>query len=149
MLKKTIKYTDFNGDQREEVFYFNMSKAELLKEETSLEGGFEGTVKKIMEGQKGGEMFQLFTDLILNAYGEKSADGKRFEKNQEIRDTFQQSPAFDELITEMLTDPNAAADFVNGIVPKDLEEVAKKMEVQTKTAEALGTAAIAKQLGES
>lgn len=142
MLKKTIKYTDLDGNEREEVFYFNMSKTELLREESSLDGGFAGTVQKIMDGRKGVEMVQMFTNIICTAYGEKSADGRRFIKTPELRLAFEQSPAFDALITEMLTDPNAAADFVNGVMPKDLEEIAKKMELQSDFSEKLSTAQI-------
>lgn len=121
MLKKLIKYTDFNGVEREEEFYFNLTKGELVEMEFSKHGGFETYIRKIASTTDTPELMKFFKDLILSSYGEKSSDGRRFVKNQELRDSFEQSAAYSELLTEMLISPNAnaAIEFVNGILPND------------------------------
>lgn len=120
MLKETIKYTDYDGNEREEDFYFNLNKAELMEMQLSAEGGLEKRIQKIVASQNGKEIMDLFKMILLKAYGEKSDDGKRFIKNQEIRDSFEQSEAYSELFMKLTTDADAAAKFMNGIIPKDI-----------------------------
>lgn len=121
MLKKTIEYTDYNDVNRKEDFYFNLTKAEIMEMELSTTGGLAEMIQKIIDTQDTPQIIKIFKELVLKAYGEKSADGKRFIKNDEIRDGFAQTEAYSELFMELATDANAAAAFVNGIVPKDLE----------------------------
>lgn len=121
MLKKTIEYTDYNDVKRKEDFYFNLTKAEIMEMELSTTGGLAEMIQKIIDTQDTPQIIKIFKELVLKAYGEKSADGKRFIKNDEIRDGFAQTEAYSELFMELATDANAAATFVNGIVPKDLE----------------------------
>jgi len=118
MLKKTIKYTDYDGNEREETFYFNLSKAEVAELELSVEGGLVKQIEKIVEEQDGRRIIEMFKDIILKSYGEKSPDGKRFVKSKELREAFSQTEAYSELFMELATDANAAAAFVNGITPQ-------------------------------
>ena len=120
MLKKSIKYTDYNGVERTEDFYFNLSKAELMEMEMSTAGGLAETITKIVAAQDQPAIIKLFKELILKAYGEKSADGKRFVKSDEIAAAFSQTEAYSELFMELSTDSDKAAEFVNKIVPADL-----------------------------
>lgn len=120
MLKKTINYTDYNGMERKEDFYFNLSKAELTEMELSTAGGLAEMIQKIVDTQDTPKIVKIFKDLVLKAYGEKSLDGKRFIKNDEIREAFSQTEAYSELFMELASDADAASAFVNGIVPKDL-----------------------------
>ena len=120
MLKKTIKYEDYNGMIREEDFYFNLSKAELAEMELSSEGGMEAYINKIVAAKDNRALVQVFKDLILKAYGEKSLDGKRFVKSKELSEAFSQTEAYSNLFMELATDADAASKFVNGIVPKDI-----------------------------
>jgi hypothetical protein len=117
MLKKTITYTDFDGNERKEDFYFNLTKAEVAEMEMSTEGGLVKMIEKIVAAQDRKRIIELFKDLILNSYGEKSPDGKRFIKNQDLRDAFAQTEAYSELFMELATNAELAAAFVNGIVP--------------------------------
>lgn len=117
MLKKTIKYVDFDGNERTEDFYFNLTKAEVTEMELSTEGGLAKTLEKIVAEKDSKRIVETFKDLILKAYGEKSLDGKRFVKNQEVRDSFAQTEAYSELFMELATNADAAASFVNGIIP--------------------------------
>lgn len=118
MLKKTIAYTDYDGNSRKEDFYFNLTKAEVAEMEMSIEGGLVKQIEKIVADQDGKRIIDLFKNIILTAYGEKSPDGKRFVKTKELRESFSQTEAYSELFIELATNADAAAAFVNGIVPK-------------------------------
>ena len=129
MLKKNIKYTDYNGVEREEPHYFNLSKAEIMEMEMSTVGGFAEMIDKIIAAQDTPTLIKIFKDLILKAYGEKSADGKQFMKidvnGKPLSNKFVQSEAYSVLFMELATDAEAASQFVNGIMPA---EFAKKAE---------------------
>lgn len=120
MLKKTITYTDYNNVKRTEDFYFNLSKAELMEMEMSTSGGLAEMINKIVAAQDTAAIIKIFKDLILKAYGEKSPDGKRIVKSEEISNAFAQTEAYSDLFMELATDADAAAAFVNGIVPADM-----------------------------
>lgn len=124
MLKKTITYNDFNGVERTEDFYFNLTKAEVLEMEMSATGGLAESIKRIVAAQDQPAIIKLFKELILKAYGEKSADGRRFMKSEEIKDNFAQTEAYSILFMELATDADKASEFVNGIVPAGLAEKA-------------------------
>lgn len=124
MLKKTIVYTDYNGTTRKEDFYFNLTQAEVTELEVSVEGGLVEMINRIVAAQNGKVIIETFKDIILRAYGEKSPDGRRFIKNQEVRDAFAQTEAYSNLFMELATDAKAASEFVNGIVPSKTEKAA-------------------------
>ncbi len=117
MLKKTITYTDYNGVERTEDFYFNLSKAEIMEMELSVSGGLTEMINKIVATQDSPSIIKIFKDLVLKAYGEKSPDGKRFVKSEEISAAFSQTEAYSILFMELATNDEAAAKFVNGIIP--------------------------------
>lgn len=119
MLKKRIKYVDYNNTEREEDFYFNLNKAELAEMELSTEGGLQNWIEKVVDAQDMPQLIELFKMLILKSYGEKSGDGKRFIKNDKLSEEFSQTEAYAELFMELATDEKAAADFVNGIIPAE------------------------------
>lgn len=120
MLKKRIKYVDYDGNEREEDFYFNLTKAEITEMELSTEGGLENMIQKIIDAKDTPQIIQFFKKIILMSYGEKSPDGRRFVKNDQIKEEFKQTEAYSELFMELATDENAASNFINGIIPKDL-----------------------------
>lgn len=122
MYTKTIKYTDYNGVEREENFYFNLNKAELLKMEMSKKGGLAEMINRIVQSQDAPAIMEVFEDLILKAYGEKDAEGKRFVKSEEISQAFKQTEAYSILFMELATDANAASEFINKIIPQDLNQ---------------------------
>lgn len=125
MLKKTITFKDLDDNLVTEDFYFNLSKAEVAEMELSREGGLSGFLEKIVEAGNGGEIITTFKSIIRSAVGKRSEDGRRFIKNDEVRDDFFQSDAYSELFMELCTDANAGAAFVRGIVPSDMAELAK------------------------
>lgn len=118
MLKKTISCNDFNGVERTEDFYFNLTKSELIEMDVTAEGGLQERIDRIVKSQNGGEIMKLFKGIILKAYGEKSADGRRFMKSEEISKAFEETMFYDVLFYELVTDADAAADFVNSIIPQ-------------------------------
>lgn len=120
MLKKTIKYTDYDGNEREEDFYFNLSKAEVTEMELSKEGGMSEYIKKISAAQNAPELIKLFKEIITKSYGEKSLDGKRFIKNKELTEAFTQTEAYSELFVELASNADEAVKFINGIMPKNM-----------------------------
>lgn len=121
MLKKTIPYKDYNGVERIEDFYFNLSKAEAMEMELSITGGLTEMIRKIVAAQDTPTIIATFKQIILKAYGEKSPDGRRFIKSEELSKAFSETEAYSILYMELATNANAAAEFVNGIVPKDVD----------------------------
>lgn len=124
MLKKTITYIDYNGVERKEDFYFNLTKAEILEMQMGEAGGLAEMIQRVVDAQDAPAIIKVFKDLVLKAYGEKSPDGKRFIKNEEITTAFSQTEAYSILFMELATDAEAAAKFVNGIVPADVSKQA-------------------------
>ena len=136
MLKKTIKYTDYNGVQREEEFLFHLSKAELMELEMGTAGGLAETIQQIINANNTPELVSLFKKIILKAYGEKSPDGKRFRKVDDngtpLSIAFSETEAYSELFVELSSNAEAAAKFVEGAIPADLdiEEAKAKLAAQ-------------------
>lgn len=123
MIKKTITYTDYDGVQRTEDFYFNLSKPELMEMDFSADGGMEKKIKKIIDTQNTKEIIDIFKDIILRSYGEKSLDGKRFIKvrdGHKLAEEFAQTEAYNELFMELAGDDKAASEFINGVIPQAL-----------------------------
>jgi hypothetical protein len=127
MLKKTITYVDFNGEEVVEDFFFHLSKAELVELEMSYEGGLTEQIKRIAEAEDGKAIIAEFKKIILGAYGQRSPDGRRFIKNQTLRDEFESTEAYSTLFMELVTDAEKAAEFVRGVIPQDLAEEAAKV----------------------
>lgn len=125
MYKKTIHYVDFDGNERDETLYFNLTKAEMIKMELRT-GGMQELIQRITEAKDSYQVAEVMEDIIARSYGEKSPDGKRFVKNQEIMDAFKATDAYSELFMELVTNAQAASEFVNGIMPADIREKAQE-----------------------
>lgn len=130
MYKKTIVFEDYDGNERKEDFFFNLNTGELIEMNMSVTGGLEKMLKNIIDAQDNKRLFEVFKDIILRSYGEKSADGKRFVKidadGHRLAQDFMQTDAYSVLLTELVSDTTAATEFVNGIVPQKLAEEAAK-----------------------
>lgn len=127
MLAKKIKYTDYNGNEREETFYFNLKSSELMDLELSEQGGILQTLNKIVETKDGPKLLEYFKKIILGSYGEKSPDGRRFIKSPELSKAFEETEAYSELVMSFYRDPKTAADFVNAIMPATIQEKASEI----------------------
>ena len=121
MLKKIITYTDYNNVERTEPFYFNLSKAELMEMELGVTGGMTEMLDKIIAAKDAPSLMKTFKEMIMKAYGVKSDDGKRLIKSEELSIAFTQTEAYSVLFMELITDDKAAADFVNGIIPNEIQ----------------------------
>ena len=126
MLKKLIKYTDYDGRERSENFYFYMSKAELMEMELGTVGGMQNLIQLIIDKQDIPKIMEAFKTIILKSYGEKSPDGRRFIKSKQLSEAFSQTEAYSNLYMELITDANAASAFINGIVPTDIAAAATR-----------------------
>lgn len=122
MVVKKIKYTDFNGVEREEEFMFNLTEAEITEMELTTDGGLSESIKKIISAQNTPQIIETFKMLILKSYGEKSADGRRFIKSEELTEAFTQTNAYSQFFMELATDDKAAIAFINGIIPDSMRE---------------------------
>lgn len=128
MLKKTVTYTDFNDVERTEDFYFHLTEAELSEMDLDAEGNLADKLQKIIDSKNMKEIKDAFKWIVLKAYGEKSEDGRRFMKSEEIRNNFEATQAYSDIWVELATDADAASAFVNGIMPKKINEELKKQE---------------------
>lgn len=118
MIKETVKYIDYNGVEREDTLYFHFNKAEIAMMQMSVEGGMGERIQKIIDAKDQQEIIKLFKKLVLDSYGIKSEDGKRFEKSEQLRTEFEQSEAYSELFMTLATNTDEAIKFVNGILPQ-------------------------------
>lgn len=127
MYKRTIEFVDYNGQVRKEDHYFHLNKAEVIKWlTTSGDYTLDKVLERLSKERNGKKIMDIFEDIIRRAYGRKSLDGRKFEKSEEIWNDFYQTEAYSVLFTELVTDANKAADFVNQIIPRELaDEIAK------------------------
>ena len=129
MLKKTINYKDYNGEERSEDCYFNLSRAEVTEMELTTEGGLSEMIQGITRDKNVPKIIEVFKMLILKSYGKKSPDGRRFIKSAELSEEFSQTEAYSELFMELATNASSAAAFVNGIMPVESKIPDSKLEI--------------------
>lgn len=134
MLKETRTYTDYDGVERTEDFYFALSKAELAEMELSTDGGMQAMIEKIINSKDNKKIVEIFKEILLKSYGEKSDDGKRFVKSPELSKAFSETPVYSDMFMELATDEEKASAFIDGILPSDMQaqlaEVRKKKELE-------------------
>lgn len=119
MLKKPITYNDYDNNERTENFWFNLDEAELLELQMRYPGGMAAMLQKMVDEQDGTKILATIKEIIMLAYGEKSADGKYFTKSKEMSEAFTHTRAYSVLLMEMYRDANAAADFMSKIIPQN------------------------------
>lgn len=126
MIKKTVTYKDFDGNERTEDFYFHLTEQELTEWELSVDGGLSGVLSRIINSKDNKKLIEIFKDLLIRSYGVKTPDGRGFVKNQEVLNDFIYTQAFSDIYMELATDDNAASEFVNGIIPAKLAAEARQ-----------------------
>lgn len=124
MYARTVKYTDYLDNEREETFYFHLTKAEVIEWMTATPGAYtlDKLLEKLLNETNMREIIKIFKDLVYRAYGEKSLDGRRFIKTDEVKQNFMESEAYSIIFTDIISDATKSAEFVNGILPKDLTQ---------------------------
>lgn len=125
MYKIREKYEDYDGNERVEEFYFNLTKAEITDMELTTEGGMSAMLNRIIAAKDTSKLIAVFKDLILRSYGQKSPDGRRFIKSDELTKEFTETPAYSQIYLRLATDDKAATEFVNNVIPKDLKKEVK------------------------
>lgn len=136
MLKKQVTYKDFDGNEVTETLYFHLSKADMVEMEMSADEGFGEQLKGIVASEKPSDLFRIFKKIVMDAYGVRSEDGKRFIKSPEQSLEFTQTEAYSALVMNFISDDQAAMEFVRGILPLDmLPEVDKEIKELMKTQE--------------
>lgn len=141
MLKKTVSYVDFDGNNRTEDLYFNLTQSELMEIAMELPEEFKDIVgddptkvdekiaaTQLVEKLGGKGIYQFLKNLLIKSYGIKSADGRKFEKTDAIASDFSHTLAFDTLFMELLSDDIAAANFVNNVIPGNIAKNMKTIE---------------------
>lgn len=128
MYEITEKYVDYNGVEREETFYFNLTAAELMKMEFKTAGGFTERIKKIIASKDTVEIMRTFEEFLNMSYGRKSDDGKRFIKSEEMTREFMETPAYSQIYMKLASDEKSATEFINHVVPADLNAQIAKAE---------------------
>jgi hypothetical protein len=146
MVKKTITYTDYNGVERTEDFYFNLTKAELMEMQLSMEGGMRAYIQRIMAAKSQLALVNLFKQILLLSYGKKSDDGRLFLKNDTIRAEFEAHPVYSQIYMELSLNEEKAAEFINGLIPADMRNQNPAMEMAA-TANAVPALGIAPTQG--
>ena len=122
MLKREITYENYDGVEVKETFYFNLTRSEIIVMSMEEDGDIAERLQSILDKKDGKLIVKTFHDLILRAYGEKSADGRRFVKSSELSKAFSETPAFDVMFEEMMMNPDKALEFVNALIPKDYRQ---------------------------
>lgn len=131
MLKYVIDFVNFDGEPDSEVHYFNLTKSELIELDVNKPGGMKAALERIIQAQDPKVIVNEFKELVLLAYGVRSEDGRRFIKNDEVREAFAQTAAYDALFIKLATDADAAAEWLIGVMPADMTEEIKKSLVDT------------------
>lgn len=132
MIKKTVTYTDYNGVERTEDFYFNLNEAEVTELELGTTGGFADMLQKVIDAKDQPTIIKIFKDFVFRAYGVKSADGRRFMKSKELSEEFSQTEAYSKIFMELSFNAKAASEFVKGVIPSDLDKTVAKIAEQNK-----------------
>ena len=117
MFKKTVNYTDYNGQERQEDFYFNLTKAEVLEMELSTTGGLSAMIQGVIDAKDTPQLIKIFKDLVLKSYGKKSPDGRRFIKSAELTEEFAQTEAYSEIFMELATNDEGLENYTNNTKP--------------------------------
>ena len=129
MIKKTVTYKDFDGNERTEDFYFHLTEQELTEWELSVDGGLSGVLHRVIKSSDTRKIMDIFKDLLIKSYGEKTPDGRGFIKNEQVLNNFMCTQAFSDLYMELATDDKKASEFINGILPAGL---AQRVEAEDK-----------------
>lgn len=137
MYTKTVKYTNFNGEEKTKDVYFHLSKPELMEMEIATSGSMSDRIKSALASKNDESLFMMFKEFLFKAYGVKSVDGEQFEKSEELSRKFEQSPVYDALYMELCTNTDAAIEFFTGIVPKDLADKIDTKDIKEKALQAV------------
>lgn len=132
MFKQNITYTDFNGNERKEDFYFHLSTPEVIRLEAEIGEKIDEYTKRLAEAMELAPLLAFLEKMILSSYGKKTSDGKSFIKTPEIRSEFEHSQAYAEFFEMLIKDPELAKKFGQSVADngKRKNQVPPKVEGQ-------------------
>lgn len=128
MLKQTVTFENFDGEEVTKDLYFNISVDELLEMEAS-EEGFSDKVKTVIKSEDRRQILAIFKDIVFKAYGVKSEDGNRFVKSEELNKEFAESAAYEAFFVDLMTSEKTSAEFIGKLLPKSLDKIIGKAEM--------------------
>lgn len=120
MIAITKTYKDFNDVERTETKHFNLTETEIMEMELGTHGGVVEFLQRIVAAKDQPSIIKFFKEFILKAYGEKTPDGSRFDKSEELSKNFSNTQFYNLLFMELATDDEKAAQFVNGVIPQSV-----------------------------
>lgn len=124
MYCEKITYTDYDGNEHTDKFYFNLNESELIEMSYSKKGGYESWLRRIISERDNTKIVPIVKNIILASYGKKSDDGSKFLKSPQITEDFLRSDAYNKLFIKLFSNGDALVNFCNGIIPKSLAEKA-------------------------
>lgn len=111
MFKHTVEYTDFNGNQRKDDLYFHLSLPEVTRITAEIGKDINEYIKELTDNKDLNELLKFIEMVMLNSYGQKTMDGRTFQKTPEIRHAFEHSQAYAEIFEQFMTNPDLARKF--------------------------------------
>lgn len=143
MFSRTFEYKGYDGEMRKETWWFNLSETELYKLELGTVGGVNGMMNRMLREEQPDKIVDMFEKIILTSVGERSADGRRFLKKPrpgmpwgEVAEDFRETPAYDQLFIELVSDGTKVSDFLKGAIPEELAIKLAQAEKEKAAAEA-------------
>ena len=133
MLRRPVKYTDYEGNPATTICYFHLNKFEWLELETYTKGGLIENLENAIETNNAKKTIDLLKKIILRAYGEKNPETGAFEKDDDRAIRFSKTEAFSELFYELAYDESKSREFFLGLIPPEVRENALKKLEETKT----------------
>ena len=143
MFSRTFEFKGYDGEMHKETWWFNLSETELYKLELGTVGGVNGMMNRMLREERPDKIVDMFEKIILTSVGERSADGRRFLKKPrvgmpwgEVAEDFRETPAYDQLFLELVSDGKKLSAFLKGVIPKELADQLAKAEKENAEAEA-------------
>lgn len=124
-----VPFKDFKGNPRTKSVDFNLTETEVLKLLAEFKSvlGWVDSLKgqeRDLETEEVIGFYNAFEEILLSAYGIPSEDGLHFRKGG--RYDFEESALFSACMMEFVTNPEATSKLLEGIMPKGMDELARK-----------------------
>lgn len=120
VLKKAITYQNLDGEEVTEEFHFQLTKAEVA-ERALIEGsGYADRLKALSVETDGAKIIKHFKEILESAVGRR--EGQLFIKNDDVRNHFMFSGAYDVFFMDLLEEKDSGAEIIKAMLPKDAHE---------------------------
>lgn len=133
MLKKTVKFKNYDDVEITKDLYFNLRKDELISMQFEENGGLDKLLTKMQNEKDSKEIMKMFEKILKASYGEKSPDGNEFIKSEEVWNRFKSSNAYEVLFMELVSDANKLSQFIESVIPKFTQAEQDKIKTNQNT----------------